>query len=127
MTGRWVLLALLVAFPALAHADEPKKEPAKKEAKVEAKSGLVPYRLTDTHHTLVRVKINGKGPFNFVVETGCPLLLIAAPVGAKIGLKAGKGWVTLDNLELQGGLELTKVKARIETPFQIGRVNSTGL
>jgi membrane-associated protease RseP (regulator of RpoE activity) len=127
MTGRWLLVALLLAFPTLAYADEPKKEPAKKEAKVEAKSGLVPYRLTDTHHTLVRVKINGKGPFNFIVDTGCPVFLIAEPVGEKIGLKPEKGWATLDKLELEGGLELTKVKARVETPFQIEGMNSMGL
>ena len=127
MTGRWLLLALLLAFPALAHAEAPKKEPAKKEARVETKSGLVPYRLTDTHHTLVRVKINGKGPLNFIVDTGCPVFLIAEPVGEKIGLKPEKGWATLDRLELEGGLELTKVKARVETPFQIEGMNSMGL
>ncbi len=31
----------------------------------------VPYRLTLTNHYLVRVRINGKGPFNFLVDTGC--------------------------------------------------------
>ena len=30
----------------------------------------VPYRLTDTKHILVRVRINGKGPYNFIVDTG---------------------------------------------------------
>ena len=70
MAGRWLLLILFLASPALTRADEPKKEDAKKAA--DAKPALVPYRLTDTHHTLVRVKINGKGPFNFIVDTGCP-------------------------------------------------------
>ena len=32
----------------------------------------VPYRLTDTNHFLVRVRINGKGPFNFLVDSGAP-------------------------------------------------------
>jgi hypothetical protein len=123
MTARWLLLALLLAYPALAHADEPRKAEPKKDAK----PGIVPYRLTDTHHTMVRVKINGKGPFNFVVDTGCPVLLIAEPVGEKIGLKIDKGWATLDKLELEGGLELKKVKARVETPFQIEGMNAMGL
>jgi hypothetical protein len=123
MISRWLLLAILLAFPAFTHADEPKRIELKKDAK----PGLVPYRLTDTHHTLVRIKINGKGPFNFVVDTGCPVLLIAEPVGEKLGLKTTKGWATLDKLELEGGLELTKVKARVETPFQIEGMNSMGL
>ena len=127
MIFRWLLLALFLAFPAFAHADEPKKVEAKKEIKVEAKPRLVPYRLTDTHHTLVRVKINGKGPFNFVVDTGCPVFLIAEPVGDKIGLKSEKGWAILDSLELEGGLELKGVKARVETPFQIEGMNGMGL
>ena len=123
MKCRWLLLAPLLILPLLSGAEEPKKVEAKKEA--EAKPGTVPFRLTDTHHTLVRVKINGKGPFNFVVDTGCPVFLIAEPVGEKIGLK--KGWATLDKLEFEGGLELTKVKARVETPFQIEGMNGMGL
>src|SRR2546423_15134905 len=120
MTGRWLPLALLLIFPVVLQADEPKKNDVRKPT---ATPVLVPYRLTDTHHTLVRVKINGKGPFNFVVDTGCPVFLIAEPVGKKIGLKVEKGWSTLDKLELEGGLELTKVKARVETPFQIEGMN----
>jgi hypothetical protein len=125
MSARWLSLALFLALPTFLHADEPKKIDTKKEAILLGKPGLVPYRLTDTHHTLVRVKINGKGPFNFVVDTGCPVFLIAEPVGKKIGLK--NGWVTLDKLEMEGGLELTKVKARVETPFQIEGMNAMGL
>src|SRR5262249_12678580 len=79
------------------------------------------------HHTMVRVKINGKGPFNFIVDTGCPVLLIAEPVGKKVGLEVVNGWSTLDKLELEGGLELSKVKARVETPFQIQGMNGMEL
>jgi PDZ domain/Aspartyl protease len=125
MNGRWLVLALFLTFPAFARAEEPKKVEAKREPLIELKPGKVPFRLTDTHHTLVRVKINGKGPFNFVVDTGCPVFLIAEPVAEKIGLK--KGWVTLDKLELEGGLEMNKIKARVETPFQIEGMNGMGL
>src|SRR5437868_5739801 len=121
MTGRWLSLALVLIFPVSSFADEPKTKPA--GAKAEAAAVLVPYRLTDTHHTMVRVKINGKGPYNFIVDTGCPVFLIAEPVGKKIGLKVEKGWSTLDKLELEGGLVLDKVKARVETPFQITGMN----
>ncbi len=127
MKVRWPLIALLFVSPLL-HAQDAKKDGDKKpEIKLEAKPALVPFRLTDTHHTLVRVKINGKGPFNFIVDTGCPVFLIAEPVGKQVGLKVEKGWSVLDKLELEGGLELTKVKARVETPFQITGMNRMGL
>jgi hypothetical protein len=118
MTTRWLVLAAFLLAPAVALSQESKKETT-------AKPTAVPFRLTDTHHTLVRVKINGKGPFNFIVDTGCPVMLISEPVGKKLGL--GKGWATLDTLTMEGGLELTKVKARIETPFQIEGMNGMGL
>ena len=118
MKVRWLVAVLLFASPLAVHAQEAKKD---------AKPGMVPFRLTDTHHTLVRVKINGKGPFNFIVDTGCPVFLIAEPVGKEAGLKVDKGWAVLDKLELEGGLELNKVKARVETPFQITGMNRMGL
>jgi len=126
MKCRWPIVALLLFSPVALHAQDQKKDGDKKqEKKFVAKPAIVPFRLTDTHHTLVRVKINGKGPFNFVVDTGCPVFLISEPVGKKIGLE--KGWVTLDKLELEGGLEISKLKARVETPFQIEGMNGMGL
>jgi serine protease DegQ len=124
MKVRWLLIALLFMFSVSLHAQEAKKDGEKKAA---AMAVLVPFRLTDTNHTMVRLKINGKGPFNFIVDTGCPVLLIAEPVGKQAGLKVEKGWSVLDKLELEGGLELTKVKARVETPFQITGMNRMGL
>jgi hypothetical protein len=126
MLPRWLVLAFFFIAPATLLAQDAKKDAGrKKEKKFDATPAFVPYRLTDTHHTLVRVKINGKGPFNFVIDTGCPVMLISEPVGKKLGLD--KGWATLDKLELEGGLELTKLKARIETPFQIEGMNGMGL
>lgn len=124
MKVRSLLIALLFVSPAPLCAQEAKKDGDKN---ADAKAELVPFRLTDTSHTLVRVKINGKGPFNFIVDTGCPVFLIAEPVGKQAGLKVEKGWSVLDKLELEGGLELTKVKARVETPFQITGMNRMGL
>ena len=57
LTAFLALLALASRLP----ADEGKKE--------KAETYQVPYRLTDTQHILVRAKINGQGPFNFIVDT----------------------------------------------------------
>jgi len=36
----------------------------------------IPYRLSETKHVIVRAKINGKGPYNFIVDTVCWFSLI---------------------------------------------------
>ena len=89
----------------------------------------VPYRLTDTNHFLVRVRINGKGPFNFLVDSGAPALYIATETAGKIGLKMAKGefWTPIDRLDFEGGARLLQVKARVEDPFQLIGMNALGL
>jgi serine protease DegQ len=118
MKLRFAVVITALLCPALVWADEPAKD---------AKPTPVPYRLTETQHVLVRVKINGKGPFNFIVDTGCPVLIVSTPVAKKVGLETVKGWATLDKFELEGGLAQTNVKARIETPFQLEGMNGMGL
>src|SRR5581483_11912212 len=112
------LLAVgLLASPL--RADEPRKAPEKFE---------VPYRLTLPKHILIRAKINNKGPFNFILDTGAPALFIATKVADKIGLDSDKnGWGTIDRFEIEGGVVIPKAKARIETPFQLEGMNGMGL
>lgn len=112
-------LALLCLAPPV-WADEPAKTPPK--------SFQVPYRLTKAKHILVRAKINGKGPYNFIVDTGAPALFVAVPVATKLGIKPdAKGWGTFDRFEIEGGVVLAKVKGRVETPPQVEGMNSLGL
>jgi serine protease DegQ len=93
-----------------------------------AKSYSVPYRLTLPKHVMVRAKINGKGPYNFILDTGAPALIVATPVCKKLGVKADdNGWGVFDRFELEGGLVVEKAKVRIETPFQLEGMNGMGL
>jgi serine protease DegQ len=114
---RFLLALIVAAAPALALAQESEK----------TTPAIVPYRLTDTQHVLVRIKLNGKGPFNFIVDTGCPVLVINTPVAKKAGLVEKNGMAVVDTLEFEGGLTQTKVKARVETPFQLEGMNGMGL
>jgi hypothetical protein len=117
------ILALVSLVP-LAQADEQRDGPQN----VLSRTFQVPYKLTDTEHVLVRAKINGKGPFNFIIDTGAPLLYIATDVGKKIGLRPdANGWATLDRFEIEGGVVGSKVRCRVETPFQLEGMNSMGL
>src|SRR5438128_2187565 len=105
MHSRWFFLVLAWGLSLPASAGDQKKE---------RKQGVVPYRLTDTQHILIRVKINGKGPFNFILDTGAPILFVSTPVGKKLGLEPdAKGFAILDKLEFEGGLAQTKVKCRV--------------
>ena len=89
----------------------------------------MPYRLTDTNHFLVRVRINGKGPFNFLVDSGAPALFIATETAKKIGLKPDRAefWTPVDRLDFEGGARLDGVKARVDDPFQLVGMNALGL
>jgi hypothetical protein len=95
--------------------------------KTTVKSYEVPYRLTVPKHVLVRAKINGKGPFNFILDTGAPALFLATKVARKLGVESdSRGWGVIDRFEIEGGVVLKKVKGRIEDPFQIEGMNGLG-
>jgi serine protease DegQ len=121
MSWRFLVAACCGLLPALARADDPK--PAEKPVKF-----AVPYKLTDTKHVLVRAKINGKGPFNMILDTGAPAVFITKPLAKKVGVDIDKkGWGSLDSFEIEGGLTVDKVKTRVEDLVQIDGMNSMGL
>ncbi len=94
----------------------------------EVKRFEVPYRLTIPKHVLVRAKINGKGPYNFILDTGAPALIVSTKVCEKLGVKPdNKGWGTFDRFEIEGGVVVPKAPVRIETPFQLEGMNGLGL
>src|SRR5215831_9728379 len=117
-------LGLVLALSAFAPGPFPDKDPAI------GQSYKVPYRLTLTNHYLVRVRINGKGPFNFLVDTGAPALYVGTEAAKTIGLAAppkGQYWTPIERLDLEGGATLKNVKSRVEDPFQLEGMNALGL
>ena len=123
MNRRLSRLGLVLAMVALAWAPDAKPDPQIGQA------FEVPYRLTDTNHFLVRVRLNGKGPFNFLVDTGAPALYVATETARKIGLKhdADEFWTPVDRIDFEGGARLTGMQARVEDPFQLVGMNALGL
>src|SRR4051794_38176877 len=114
-------LSLVVLTLAPAPAPAPAPDAARARAPDVGKSYQVPYRVTHTNHFLVRVRINGKGPFNFLVDTGAPALYIASETARKVGLKAAEDdfWTAVARLDFEGGAHLSDLKARVEDPFQL--------
>ncbi len=88
----------------------------------------IPYRLTDTKHVLVRVKLNDRGPFNFILDTGAPAVFVPKKLADEIKLTVGDdGWGRFDTFQVEGGLTVPGVKARVEDLFQLEGMNGLGL
>lgn len=88
----------------------------------------VPYTLTGTKHVMVRVKLDGEGPYNFIIDTGAPSIFLAKRVAKALKSKTdADGWHNFDSFEMEGGLKPKKVRARVEDLFQLDGINSLGL
>jgi hypothetical protein len=121
-------LGLALALVALA-PDDPRPKAAPARDPQIGRSFRVPYKVTGTNHFLVRVRINGKGPFNFLVDTGAPALFVGTEAAKAVGLAAPNDdfWAVVDRLDFEGGPTLRGMKARVEDPFQLVGMNALGL
>jgi hypothetical protein len=85
----------------------------------------VPYRLAPTNHTVVRVKINGQGPFNFIVDTGAPAIFIDPKVAKQCGVEEPKnGWAIVKQIEIEGGVVIENSRAHIHELYQTAGMNA---
>src|SRR6266403_712732 len=97
--GTGAALALLLC---LAPAGVGAAPAVKAIEKKDLKSYEIPYKFTAANHIVVRAKINGKGPFNFVLDTGAPALFVATEVGKQLGVEADEsGWATFKTFEIE--------------------------
>ena len=89
----------------------------------------VPYLLTQTNHFVVRALINGQGPFHLVVDTGAPGLFLSKEAAKKAGVQSSEKtyYSVMDEIRLEGGPRLEKLKIRVEDPFQLVGMNALGL
>src|SRR5262245_4878398 len=79
---KWLIQTgfVLLIVPALtfAQGDIAKKDPPKKY--------VVPFELIKTQHMVVSVKVNGKGPYRVVFDTGAPDSLLSTKVAKEAEL-----------------------------------------
>jgi len=71
------LTTILVFTAAAARAQETAAKTAEETA---AKAASVPFELLKSQHMAVQVKVNGKGPFRLIFDTGAPVTLISNKV-----------------------------------------------
>jgi hypothetical protein len=126
MKRHFLLCAAVLLLPALLHAQgETKKEPEKKDAKHEpVKKFVVPFELIKTQHMVVSIKINGKGPYRLVFDTGAPDSLISNKVAKEanvfpkdfkkplFALFGSMGQMKIKELEL-GGLKAENISCMV--------------
>ena len=106
----------------------PAADPVPAKAGAKGKRTEVPYRLTDTKHVMVRVKLNGKGPFNLILDTGAPAVFITKAVAKRAGVAVeDKGLSEFEKFEIEGGLVVPGAKGRVEDLFQLDGMNGMGL
>jgi len=101
------LALALVAVPALALSQPPAApapRTAEERAKADKKAVVVPFELLKSRHMAVQVKINGKGPYRLIFDTGAPVNLLNTKVGKEAEVKGG----LIDTLEI-GDLKVEKV------------------
>src|SRR4051812_33178802 len=115
MRSRWPALALfaLCLAPPLGAGGRPAPAGDKPGGgKLPARTFRVPYRLTNTAHIMVRVKVNSKGPFNLIVDTGAPGLYLVVEAAEKAGLPVPKQ----DKQEKKGKEVMKKDKKGMKKP-----------
>jgi membrane-associated protease RseP (regulator of RpoE activity) len=100
------VLVLLVGLPVRA-GEGPK----------EARPVVVPFELLASKHMAVKIKVNGKGPYRVIFDTGAPVTVLSNAVAKEAGLPRGKGFfgagtapVELKELQV-GDLKAAKVSA----------------
>jgi hypothetical protein len=79
-----ILFAGLVAIPSLAAAQPPEKKA------VEETPLVVPFELLPSRHMVVEVKLNGKGPYRLIFDTGAPMTLINNKIAKASGVTGEK-------------------------------------
>ena len=103
MLRSFLILGLVAGFvPALQAQDKPAAKLAEKEL-------VVPIELLPSRHFVVLVKLNDKGPYRLILDTGAPLTIINSRIAKDAGLtkKSGGGGGLLGMLG--GGLNQIQV------------------
>jgi hypothetical protein len=85
-----------------------------------AKPQVVKFDLVTSGHFIVKAKVNGKGPYNLIFDTGAPTTLVTPKVAMEAGLTKDAKDKPL--IPLFGMMGQVKIK-----DFQVGEVKAEGV
>lgn len=94
--------------------------PARADTKPDLKPTPVKFELVPSGHFIVKVKLNGKGPYNLIFDTGAPSTLISPRVAKDAGLT--KDVKDKPPIAIFGMMGSVNVKE-----FQVGAVKAEGV
>src|SRR5436305_133670 len=97
-SGAFVLAVALLTAPA--RAESP--------ARLAARPVTVPFAILKSGHMAVQVKVNGKGPYRLIFDTGAPITLVNNKLAKEAGLLKG---VPRPAFTLFGSMGQVNVKA----------------
>ena len=92
----------------------------KPAAKDDAKPQVVKFDLVSSGHFIVKAKVNGKGPYNLIFDTGAPTTLVTPKIAKEAGLTKDAKDKPL--IPLFGMMGQVKIK-----DFQVGEVKAEGV
>ncbi|HEX4589891.1 MAG TPA: aspartyl protease family protein [Gemmataceae bacterium] len=100
----WIAIALMSAAALPSRADEAKCAPV-----------TVPFEMLQagkliSGHLAVQVKVNGKGPYRLVFDTGAPMILLSTRVGKEAGLTASKRPAKSGTFAFPGQVQVPKLQ-----------------
>ena len=87
MLYRVACLSLLLASPLPLCAQTP--------SAADPKPAVVPFEMLKTKHMAVQIKVNGKGPYRVIFDTGAPITLLNNKIAGEANLSATGGGLPL--------------------------------
>lgn len=115
-----LLLSALVALAPAAPAAPPEKGRETPALKADTKTIKIPFELLKSRHMAISVKINDKGPYRFIFDTGAPTNLVNNKVAKESGL--------LDAKKDKGGFLFGAAPApKIIKKFTVGALELEGM
>src|SRR5579872_3807889 len=120
--SKLIIVAGMLLSPAAIQAQTKKTESKEPEKKQADKTFTVPFELLKSRHIALEVKINGKGPYRLIFDTGAPTNLVNTKLAKDSGLmkkdeKGGglfsmPGAKTIDTFEI-GDIKLEKMPVMV--------------
>src|SRR5436309_3451586 len=105
---QWFILVLGAVLAALAASSRLNADDKKSEAK-KPEPVTVPFEMLKTGHMAVMIKVNGKGPYRVVFDTGAPMSLISNKIAKEADIESdAKGLAAL--LGLGGQAKVKKLQ-----------------